>query len=170
MVDARSSARFHGEAPEPRPGLPSGGMKGALNLPYTNFLDPEQGTVKSKDMLAKGVRWYVCVCVCVCVFVCVCVWTKVWWFASISASLSRIKEKDVYVVSPTSLISGLYCWKMREREGGREGGRAYKSCLRNWPETKRRLSHTQCKTCSVEDRTKFPHYVQLTLEYMYVSG
>ena len=54
MVDARSSARFKGEVAEPRPSLPSGGMKGALNLHYSNLLDPEQGTVKPKTELAKG--------------------------------------------------------------------------------------------------------------------
>jgi thiosulfate/3-mercaptopyruvate sulfurtransferase len=34
VVDARPAARFRGEAPEPRPGLRSGHMPGALNLPF----------------------------------------------------------------------------------------------------------------------------------------
>lgn len=34
VVDARSAGRFSGAEPEPRPGLPSGHMPGALNLPY----------------------------------------------------------------------------------------------------------------------------------------
>ncbi len=34
VVDARSAPRFRGELPEPRPGLPSGHMPGALNLHY----------------------------------------------------------------------------------------------------------------------------------------
>ncbi len=34
VVDARSAGRFDGTAPEPRPGLPSGHMPGALNLPW----------------------------------------------------------------------------------------------------------------------------------------
>ena len=59
MVDARSSARFKGEVPEPRPSLPSGGMKGALNLHYSRLLDPEQGIVKPKAELAKGDSLYV---------------------------------------------------------------------------------------------------------------
>lgn len=35
IVDARPAARFRGEAPEPRPGLRSGHMPGAKNLPYS---------------------------------------------------------------------------------------------------------------------------------------
>lgn len=34
VVDARPRARFLGEAPEPRPGMPSGHMPGALSLPF----------------------------------------------------------------------------------------------------------------------------------------
>lgn len=51
VVDARSSARFRGEAPEPRPGLRSGHMPGALNLPFDRLLTPE-GTLKSPTGLA----------------------------------------------------------------------------------------------------------------------
>jgi thiosulfate/3-mercaptopyruvate sulfurtransferase len=39
VVDARSAARFAGTAPEPRPGLKSGHMPGALNLPYDTLLE-----------------------------------------------------------------------------------------------------------------------------------
>ena len=39
VVDARSAPRFRGEAPEPRPGLPSGHMPGALNLHYDRLAD-----------------------------------------------------------------------------------------------------------------------------------
>lgn len=39
VVDARGAARFHGWAPEPRPGLRSGHMPGARNLPFGNVLD-----------------------------------------------------------------------------------------------------------------------------------
>ncbi|MCW1839068.1 3-mercaptopyruvate sulfurtransferase [Prosthecomicrobium hirschii] len=38
VVDARPAARFAGEAPEPRPGLRSGHMPGALNVPYANLV------------------------------------------------------------------------------------------------------------------------------------
>ena len=39
VVDARSAGRFAGTAPEPRPGLPSGHMPGARNLPFDRLLD-----------------------------------------------------------------------------------------------------------------------------------
>jgi thiosulfate/3-mercaptopyruvate sulfurtransferase len=39
VVDARSAERFTGTAPEPRPGLPSGHMPGAFNLPYTQLIE-----------------------------------------------------------------------------------------------------------------------------------
>jgi len=39
VVDARSAERFAGTAPEPRPGLPSGHMPGALNVPYTKLIE-----------------------------------------------------------------------------------------------------------------------------------
>lgn len=38
ILDARSAARFYGEVPEPRPGLASGHMPGAINLPYKTLL------------------------------------------------------------------------------------------------------------------------------------
>ncbi len=38
VVDARAADRFRGEAPEPRPGLKSGHMPGALNLPWTDIV------------------------------------------------------------------------------------------------------------------------------------
>lgn len=38
VVDARAGARFRGEAPEPRPGLPSGHMPGALSLPIGDLV------------------------------------------------------------------------------------------------------------------------------------
>src|SRR5262245_40012986 len=39
VVDARSAARFRGEAPEPRPGVRSGHMPGSINMPFTNMLN-----------------------------------------------------------------------------------------------------------------------------------
>ncbi|CAI8028773.1 3-mercaptopyruvate sulfurtransferase, partial [Geodia barretti] len=53
VVDARSSARFKGDVPEPRPSLPSGGMKGAVNLHYSRLLDAQWGTVKTRSLLAS---------------------------------------------------------------------------------------------------------------------
>ena len=40
IVDARSPARFRGEAPEPRPGLRSGHIPGSKNLHYASFSTP----------------------------------------------------------------------------------------------------------------------------------
>jgi len=45
VVDARAANRFRGEAPEPRAGLRSGHMPGALNLPYNDLLDAKTGTM-----------------------------------------------------------------------------------------------------------------------------
>lgn len=39
VVDARSAERFRGEAPEPRPGLRSGHMPGAKNVPWSVVTD-----------------------------------------------------------------------------------------------------------------------------------
>ncbi len=39
VVDVRSAARFRAEAPEPRPGLRSGHMPGAKNLPFTEIVE-----------------------------------------------------------------------------------------------------------------------------------
>lgn len=47
LIDARSAARFRGEAPEPRPGLRSGHVPGSLNLPFQQVLNPD-GTLKSR--------------------------------------------------------------------------------------------------------------------------
>lgn len=50
VVDARAADRFRGDAPEPRPGLKSGHMPGAKNLPWTDVV--AQGKLKSRDELA----------------------------------------------------------------------------------------------------------------------
>jgi thiosulfate/3-mercaptopyruvate sulfurtransferase len=46
IIDARSSGRFRGTEPEPRPGVPSGHMPGAANVPWQNVLNPDH-TMKS---------------------------------------------------------------------------------------------------------------------------
>jgi len=48
IVDARATARFRGEAPEPREGLRSGHIPGARNVPYTDLLNPDK-TLKSAN-------------------------------------------------------------------------------------------------------------------------
>lgn len=45
IVDARSAGRFHGREPEPRAGLRSGHMPGAINLPFGETI--EAGRLKS---------------------------------------------------------------------------------------------------------------------------
>ena len=50
IVDARSSARFKGEAPEPRPGLRSGHIPGSVNVPFGTVLNAD-GTMKSAGEL-----------------------------------------------------------------------------------------------------------------------
>lgn len=49
LLDARSAGRFAGTAPEPRPGLSSGHMPGATNVPFTELA--EDGRLKSGDAL-----------------------------------------------------------------------------------------------------------------------
>lgn len=49
VVDARASSRFRGDAPEPRPGLRSGHIPGAINLPFAEVL--ENRRYKSEDAL-----------------------------------------------------------------------------------------------------------------------
>lgn len=51
IVDARGAARFRGEAPEPRAGLRSGHMPGALSVPFDSLLNPD-GRMKSAADLA----------------------------------------------------------------------------------------------------------------------
>jgi thiosulfate/3-mercaptopyruvate sulfurtransferase len=51
ILDARSAARFNGTAPEPRPGLSSGHMPGATNIPFTELV--EAGKLKPADKLRE---------------------------------------------------------------------------------------------------------------------
>lgn len=52
ILDARSAARFKGEAPEPREGLRSGHIPNSKNLPFTELLTAD-GTMKSREELAN---------------------------------------------------------------------------------------------------------------------
>jgi thiosulfate/3-mercaptopyruvate sulfurtransferase len=52
VVDARPAERFFGRAPEPRPGLRSGHMPGALNVPSTSVV--ENGTLAAPDTLRRA--------------------------------------------------------------------------------------------------------------------
>jgi thiosulfate/3-mercaptopyruvate sulfurtransferase len=51
ILDARSAARFHGTAPEPRPGIHSGHMPGAANVPFTEL--QQAGRMKSVQELRQ---------------------------------------------------------------------------------------------------------------------
>jgi thiosulfate/3-mercaptopyruvate sulfurtransferase len=51
VVDARSAERFRGQAPEPRPGLASGHMPGALNVPHSSLI--EDGRLVPLERLKK---------------------------------------------------------------------------------------------------------------------
>ncbi|MFN3931318.1 MAG: 3-mercaptopyruvate sulfurtransferase [Brevundimonas sp.] len=55
VVDARAADRFAGRAPEPRPGLRSGHMPGALNLPFPHLLNAD-GTMKPAAELEAAFR------------------------------------------------------------------------------------------------------------------
>lgn len=52
VFDARPAPRFHGEAPEPRPGLKSGHMPGARNVPSGSLVD-ENGMLRSRQDLER---------------------------------------------------------------------------------------------------------------------
>ncbi|KGM87885.1 Rhodanese-related sulfurtransferase [Roseovarius mucosus DSM 17069] len=50
ILDARSAARFRGDAPEPRSGLRAGHIPGSKNVPYTDLLNADM-TMKGPDAL-----------------------------------------------------------------------------------------------------------------------
>jgi thiosulfate/3-mercaptopyruvate sulfurtransferase len=50
ILDARSAARFRGEAPEPRAGLRAGHIPGSKNVPYTDLLKADM-TMKDPNAL-----------------------------------------------------------------------------------------------------------------------
>ena len=52
VLDARSAGRFAGTEPEPRPECRSGHIPGSLNLPYSELIDPETGTMRPASDLA----------------------------------------------------------------------------------------------------------------------
>jgi thiosulfate/3-mercaptopyruvate sulfurtransferase len=52
VVDVRPADRFRGEAPEPRAGLRSGHMPGALNVPYTALI--ENGALAPPERLKQA--------------------------------------------------------------------------------------------------------------------
>jgi thiosulfate/3-mercaptopyruvate sulfurtransferase len=53
VADARSAGRFSGAEPEFRPGLKSGHMPGAKNLPYTHLLGPDGTLLPPAEIRAR---------------------------------------------------------------------------------------------------------------------
>jgi thiosulfate/3-mercaptopyruvate sulfurtransferase len=51
VLDARSSARFAGSAPEPREGLRAGHIPGSRNLPFNEIIDPQRQTLLDEAAL-----------------------------------------------------------------------------------------------------------------------
>jgi len=54
VIDARAGNRFEGAVPEPRPGLRSGHIPGARNVPYGELFDAATGTMKPLDQLRNA--------------------------------------------------------------------------------------------------------------------
>lgn len=61
VMDARPAGRFAGRDPEPRPGLPSGHMPGAINIPFLDVLTPERRMKPAAELEAlftkAGIDW-----------------------------------------------------------------------------------------------------------------
>ena len=53
IVDARSPSRFTGDDPEPRAGIRSGHIPGALNVPVTSLFDPDTKLLKPVNELKQ---------------------------------------------------------------------------------------------------------------------
>jgi thiosulfate/3-mercaptopyruvate sulfurtransferase len=53
VLDARSTGRFKGEEPEPRPGLEGGHIPGSLNLPFTDVIDSASGVLLPPHLLKE---------------------------------------------------------------------------------------------------------------------
>lgn len=51
IIDARPEGRFEGSVPEPREGLRSGHMPGALNVPVTDLIDKKTGKMHKAEAL-----------------------------------------------------------------------------------------------------------------------
>ena len=49
ILDARSSERFYGKVPEPRPGLRSGHIPGSSNLPFSDLLCEDENAMLFKE-------------------------------------------------------------------------------------------------------------------------
>ena len=54
VVDARSTGRFEGTAPEPRAGLRGGHIPGSRSLPFDRLVDPTSKTVRPPEEIAAA--------------------------------------------------------------------------------------------------------------------
>lgn len=50
LIDARGATRFTGEVEESRPGMSSGHIPGAINIPYTEVLTPAKGFLSASSL------------------------------------------------------------------------------------------------------------------------
>ncbi len=53
VIDVRSSLRFTGAQPDPRPNVRSGHIPNSVSLPYRECIDDDSGKMKSKDELIR---------------------------------------------------------------------------------------------------------------------
>jgi len=53
VLDARPAGRFHGTAPEPRPGLPSGHMPGSRSLPSSDLVTADGTLLPPEELRAR---------------------------------------------------------------------------------------------------------------------
>lgn len=51
VIDARPAGRFHGQMPEPRPGMRAGHIPGSSNLPFPNTLRPDNRHFQDNALL-----------------------------------------------------------------------------------------------------------------------
>ena len=99
VVDARSSGRFAGTEADPRAGLPSGHMVGAINLPFYRLFNPETKTLSSKQAIQAGQCVRACVCLCVCVCVCVCLLARLSSCVYVHCAASaQVADADCFVI------------------------------------------------------------------------
>ncbi|MFM7984498.1 MAG: rhodanese-like domain-containing protein, partial [Candidatus Fonsibacter sp.] len=53
LIDARSSGRFNGNEPEPRPDIKSGSIPNSLNLPWSECIDQNTKCFLNSEILKK---------------------------------------------------------------------------------------------------------------------
>jgi thiosulfate/3-mercaptopyruvate sulfurtransferase len=53
VLDARAAGRFNGTSPEPRPGLPSGHMPGAANIPFNELFEADGAMLPPEALRAR---------------------------------------------------------------------------------------------------------------------